>query len=147
MYTFDNGDSDEGQVRLYLGSATGLAATPAWTGEGSQTEAYYGQSTSSAGDVNGDGYGDIVVGAFDFDNGETNEGRAFLYYGSPSILAPTAAWTAESNQADEHRYFEPAPASPNPRRPLSSDPLTTRDPSRRTSFDPSIVSFRPHERP
>jgi hypothetical protein len=32
--------------------------------------------------VNGDGYSDVIVGANAFDNGETNEGRAFCYYGN-----------------------------------------------------------------
>ena len=33
-----------------------------------------------------------------YDNGETSEGRSFVYLGSPSGLGATAAWTAESNQ-------------------------------------------------
>ncbi len=39
-------------------------------------------SVSTAGDVNGDGYSDIVIGAYQYDNSETNEGRAFVYYGN-----------------------------------------------------------------
>ena len=33
-------------------------------------------------DVNGDGYADVIVGAFYYDNGEANEGRAFVFYGN-----------------------------------------------------------------
>ena len=41
---------------------------------------------------------DVVVGADGYDNGETDEGRAFLYYGSPTGLGNTPAWTGESNR-------------------------------------------------
>ena len=37
---------------------------------------------ASAGDVNGDGYGDVIVGAYLFSNGQANEGRAFVYFGN-----------------------------------------------------------------
>jgi hypothetical protein len=50
------------------------------------------------GDVNGDGYDDVVVGAQDYDNGETDEGQVWLYYGSANGLESAAAWTSESNQ-------------------------------------------------
>ena len=36
----------------------------------------------TAGDVNGDGYADVIVGAPLYDNGETNEGRAYVYFGN-----------------------------------------------------------------
>jgi len=37
---------------------------------------------ASAGDVNGDGYADVIVGAKDYDNGQTDEGAAFVFYGN-----------------------------------------------------------------
>ena len=40
------------------------------------------------GDVNGDGYDDLIVGAFQYDNGEFDEGRAYVYLGSPSGPSP-----------------------------------------------------------
>ncbi len=42
----------------------------------------FGWSVSTAGDINGDGYSDIVVGARKFDNGQSNEGKIFVYYGN-----------------------------------------------------------------
>ncbi|MBK6938576.1 MAG: FG-GAP repeat protein, partial [Planctomycetes bacterium] len=95
---FDNGEAFEGKAFVYLGSATGLALTPAWTAESNQVGAEFGDSVASAGDVNGDGFSDIIVGAFGFSNGESNEGRAFVYLGSASGPALTPAWTAESNK-------------------------------------------------
>ena len=51
----------------------------------------------TAGDVNGDGYSDVIVGARKYDNGQTDEGRAFVYHGSAAGLSATADWTAEGD--------------------------------------------------
>jgi len=45
-----------------------------------------------------DGYADVIVGAPFCDNGQTDEGRAFVYEGSAGGLSPSAGWTAESGQ-------------------------------------------------
>src|SRR3989338_8866950 len=84
---YDNGQTDEGRAFVYLGSSAGLALTPAWTAESDQASAYFGYSVSTAGDVNGDGYSDVIVGALYYDNGQANEGRAFVYLGSSAGLA------------------------------------------------------------
>ncbi len=95
---YDNGETDEGRAFVYHGSAAGLSTTPNWTDESNQPSAYYGVSVSTAGDVNGDGYSDVIVGAYFYDNGESNEGRAFVYHGSAAGLSTTPNWTGESNQ-------------------------------------------------
>ncbi len=97
---YDNGQTDEGKVYVYHGSAGGLSASANWTAESDQASADFGSSASTAGDVNGDGYSDVIVGAYMFDNGQINEGRAFVYHGSSSGLSITVNWTAESDQAD-----------------------------------------------
>jgi hypothetical protein len=96
--SYDNGEIDEGRAFVYLGSAAGLAPSPAWTAEGDQALALFGTAVASAGDVNGDGFSDVIVGAFWYDNGQTDEGRAFVYEGSAAGLATIPAWTTESNQ-------------------------------------------------
>ncbi len=96
---YDNGESDEGRAYLYLGSALGLATSAAWTAESNQADAWFGFPVATAGDVNGDGFSDVIVGAYNYDNGELNEGRAYLYLGSASGLGTNAAWTVEGNQA------------------------------------------------
>jgi hypothetical protein len=96
--SYSNGQSGEGRAYLYLGSASGLSAAPAWTAESDQVSAAFGSSVSAAGDVNGDGFADVLVGANLFDNGQSDEGRAFLYLGRSSGLNDTPAWTAESDQ-------------------------------------------------
>ena len=97
-YQYDNGENYEGRVYVYYGSASGLSITANWTAEGNQDGARFGCSASTAGDVNGDGYSDVIVGASGYENGEADEGRAFVYHGSASGLSTTADWTAESNQ-------------------------------------------------
>jgi len=100
---FDNGQIDEGAVFVYLGSAAGVSSTYAWKAESDQAGASLGKAAASAGDVNGDGYDDVIVGAPMYDNGQADEGRAFLWLGGPSGLGangtPTNAdWSAESDQ-------------------------------------------------
>ncbi|MBK8553946.1 MAG: FG-GAP repeat protein [Ignavibacteria bacterium] len=96
---FDNGQNDEGAAFVYHGSVTGLSTFSNWSAEGNQSLAYFGTSVSTAGDVNGDGYSDVIVGAYWFDNGHTQEGKAFVYHGSASGLSLTPNWSAEGNQA------------------------------------------------
>src|SRR5206468_11287265 len=79
---YDNGEVDEGRAFLYLGSASGLSTTPAWTAESNQATAYFGYAAAGAGDVNGDGFADVIVGAYQFDDPQTNEGKVDLYYGN-----------------------------------------------------------------
>jgi hypothetical protein len=96
---YDNGYTNEGRAYVYLGSADGLSEVELWTAEGDQANAYFGFSVATAGDVNGDGYSDVIIGARQYDNGEMDEGRAYVYLGSALGLARRPAWTAESDQA------------------------------------------------
>jgi hypothetical protein len=43
-----------------------------------------GKSVASAGDVNGDGFDDVIVGAWVFDAGGTNHGAAYVIFGKAS---------------------------------------------------------------
>jgi hypothetical protein len=97
---YDNGQTDEGIVFLFYGSSTGLSVNPNWSAEGNQDGANFGTEVSGAGDVNGDGYSDVIIGSWLYSNGEYREGKAFVYHGSASGLSSSANWTAESNQAE-----------------------------------------------
>ncbi len=72
---------------------------PLWTDEGDQEGARFGVDVADAGDVNGDGYGDFIVGAYMYDNPDVDEGAVFLYYGSASGPLASPDWTFELNQA------------------------------------------------
>ena len=84
---YDAGQTDEGAAFIFLGSATGLAdgdpGNAATRLEGSQVSARFGSGVGGAGDIDGDGYDDVVVGAHLFDSGQQDEGAAFLPPGHP----------------------------------------------------------------
>jgi len=73
-----------GRVYLFLGGAAGLSQSPAATING-VSGGQFGFTMASAGDVNGDGYADVVIGA----PGVTIEGRAYVYLGGASGLGST----------------------------------------------------------
>ena len=79
---FDNGHTDEGRVYLWHGSAGGLAETPNWFAEGEEVEANLGWSIASAGDVNGDGYDDIIIGCPKSNPLYISAGRVYVWHGS-----------------------------------------------------------------
>ncbi len=100
---YDGETTDEGIVYVFYGSPTGPALIPDWTAESDQVSSNFGATLSEAGDVNGDGYADLLVGADHYDNGTTDEGAAFAWYGSSDGLGDpgnpsNADWMAESNQ-------------------------------------------------
>ncbi len=76
-----------GEAYLYLGSPTGLPGNPSLELEhpAAGGEDAFGR-VAGAGDFNGDGFADIIVGADQQNNGTENEGAAYLYWGSPSGL-------------------------------------------------------------
>ncbi len=93
---FDDGHDNEGAAYLYLGSPSGPAMTYTWSIQGEQGDAYLGRAVGTAGDVNGDGYADLVVGAYGYNNGQTDEGRLYVALGSPTGPL-TETWIAESD--------------------------------------------------
>ncbi|MDP2306526.1 MAG: FG-GAP-like repeat-containing protein [Pseudomonadota bacterium] len=91
-----SGTDERVDVYLYLGGASGLGALPAVTWTGDAAEPYFGTVLAGGGDVNGDGYADILVGS----PGETRSGvvgRVHLYYGGPAgpSTVPDRTWTGE----------------------------------------------------
>ena len=87
----DMGTGGTGTVWVYENTAMGVAATTELDGPSGTSQ--FGQAVSSAGDVNGDGFGDLIVC-------DPSAGKAFLYLGSASgvptsfsqvLAAPTGA--------------------------------------------------------
>jgi len=104
-YYDDAGNGNEGRAFVYYGSATGLPATPSNTpDDADKINAMFGTSVASAGDVNGDGYGDVIIGASNYDDGaNSQEGRAFVYLGSASGLSAT--YISSPDDADQSTAF------------------------------------------
>ncbi len=99
---YSNGETSEGRVYAFYGSASGVSATETWYAESNQASAEFGYSVAGIGDVNSDGYGDVAVGARYYDNGESNEGRVSVFYGPVSGPVATADFTDEVNQVDAY---------------------------------------------
>jgi hypothetical protein len=97
---YSNGESSEGQGYVYFGGSTGLSTTPDWTAEINQAYAYFGECANTAGDVNGDGHADVIFCAKGYDNGQTDEGAAFVYYSSPPVLSATPSTVSEIYPGD-----------------------------------------------
>ncbi len=73
----DDGGTDSGSVRVYVGPG-GAAAH---TFFGSNAFDYLGISASAMGDVNGDGHGDVAIGAFGDDAAGVDAGRVTIFSG------------------------------------------------------------------
>jgi hypothetical protein len=79
--------SSAGGVYVYLGGPSGIGAIPTVLNDpGNIAGDLFGASVASAGDANGDGYSDIVVGAQGVSSGT---GSAYVYYGAPSGVGTT----------------------------------------------------------
>ena len=90
--------SEWGVIYLYRGSAAGLSGAPDWRYESDRQDARLGQAVAMAGDLNGDGYDDVVAGApSDYWSGYPT-GQVLAFYGSPRGLAPVPHWIAQHGE-------------------------------------------------
>jgi hypothetical protein len=96
--SFDNDQTREGRAFAFYGRTDGLAASPDWYAEGNVDEAWFGYAVGTAGDVNGDGYADVLVGAPNMLNSLAGNGSAFAYLGSSNGLETSPAWTGMVKQ-------------------------------------------------
>jgi FG-GAP repeat/Matrixin len=86
-----NGNSRAGESYVIFGKETGYSAsldlsslngTNGFVINGIDADDYSGRSVSSAGDINGDGFDDLIIGAADADpHGKTNAGESYVIFG------------------------------------------------------------------
>jgi hypothetical protein len=103
LYDLSVADADGGRAYVYFGGPVPDAvADLTLTGEACDDR--FGASVSGAGDVNGDGYDDFLVGAFNHDTGGFEAGRAYLYLGG-SLLDATADLVVTGSTTYEYLGF------------------------------------------
>lgn len=83
---FDVMGANAGVVSLFLGSDTGMSPTSSWNQAGAPGDRF-GASLAFAGDVNGDGRGDLAIGAPGFSGTAALEGMVALFAGNPTGAA------------------------------------------------------------
>lgn len=91
---YDSGQTDEGKVFVWYGSATGLGDTGSpsnadWTAESDQADAWLStadQTSIDSGDLNHDGYDDLIVGSRHYDHLANLDGIVAAWYGSDTGL-------------------------------------------------------------
>ncbi len=96
-YADPNGQTNAGESYVVFGKSTGFAAsinlsalngTNGFVLNGVDAGDRSGRSVSSAGDVNGDGIGDLIIGAGSADpNGQTNAGESYVVFGGLGVGA------------------------------------------------------------
>jgi hypothetical protein len=88
----DNGPVDVGAAYIFFGGpGADNTADVILIEPGAQAVDLFGASIAPAGDVNGDGYSDVVVGATLSDTPAVDAGRAFVYFGG-AVPNGTADW-------------------------------------------------------
>ncbi len=89
-------NSSAGAAYVYYGGAS-MNNVADVTMNGVAAGDLFGGSVSSAGDVNGDGYGDVLIGARQNDAGGSNAGRAYIFFGGTTVNnVPDAVFTGSA---------------------------------------------------
>ena len=95
----DVGTYRGGAVFVFHGSPSGFAEEPDWLVGGDQLGSRFGSAVAGAGDVNADGYDDLIVGAYRYYD-DPEVGLVSVFYGSADGLSVVPDWTATGTQAN-----------------------------------------------
>jgi hypothetical protein len=93
-----SGSCGGGRVILFTGSATGVTR-PGTVIESPSAAARFGDAIAGAGDINGDGLADFVIGA---PNAMGGLGQAFVFLGAAGATPVTPTWTLTGTDANGH---------------------------------------------
>ncbi len=98
-YADTDGVTDAGQVQIYLGTETGVAAAPVHVLKGTWSSEWLGFSISNVGDLDNNGAPDVVVGAPGY---EGQRGRTHLFLNTESALPELATQIVEGTTGGEY---------------------------------------------
>ena len=62
--------------------------------DGENSDDFSGCSVSAAGDINGDGYDDLLIGAYW--SSDSNKGRSYVVFGGPEWVSNGGSWLVQS---------------------------------------------------
>ncbi len=99
--SYSGAETNEGKAYLYKDDGAGnFSGTPIWEYESDVANAYFGYSASTAGDVDGDGLDDVIIGAY----GHTsNKGMVYLFLGDPLTgLEDTPVWSIAGERGGDN---------------------------------------------
>ncbi len=96
--SFDGDDNVRGQATVHYGSPSGLHSTAGWSVQGSETYQRLGLEVAGIGDVNGDGFGDVAIGAPGLNPKRDGIGHVLIYFGSRGGLSTSPNWTATAER-------------------------------------------------
>jgi hypothetical protein len=96
-------EDDQGSIHLFYGGDS-LDNEPEAVFHGITSQPYFAAHVSHAGDVNGDGYPDLIVGDTDYLINYRHAGRAFVYLGSEDHDG-TPDMVLSGNHFDYHYNF------------------------------------------
>ena len=97
------GATGQEAVHIYRGSKAGIATTPSTVLKGEKEKSEFGRSMT-VGDINGDGYADVIVGAHSMDDGiGSHQGKLYVFFGSAKGVNDKPAQSiAGEHKGDEY---------------------------------------------
>ncbi len=105
----NNSNVEVGCIDVHRGSSSGISEQSSRTIWGAQSRGNFGGSLDVAGDVNADGYGDIIVGSHEFDiEDSTGAGRAMVFHGTPAGLSSVASTIFDGTDSIVHAGYSVA---------------------------------------
>jgi len=78
-------NANDGASYVYRGGMSGLSSVPQTLNGPASREGEFGRAVASAGDINGDGFSDIIIGAPEEESGD---GAAYLFLGGTPLGTP-----------------------------------------------------------